>query len=131
VTLAAFTLPVQAPRAAVSVRVLLDCSGSMAGSSIASTRRAVRSLLRALGPQDVVSLTCFGSHWTHLLEPGLSSPTHLGQAREALRQVDADMGSMEMAGALQAVLTAWPGMRGPSPGRLTVLAGPETVDKLR
>lgn len=103
VALASFTLPAQAGSQDLRLRLLLDCSGSMAGSSVASTRRAVRALLRGLTPADEVSMTCFGSRWEHRLAPAACTPEHLDRAREVLRAVDADLGGTEMGEALQAV----------------------------
>lgn len=107
VALASFTVPPQPPLASLSLRLLLDCSGSMAGDSISSTRRAVRSLLRQMGRQDHVSLSRFGDTCEHLAPPSLCDAAHLEHLREKLRHVDADMGGTEISQALQEVFSAW------------------------
>lgn len=107
VALASFALPPQPPLARLSLRLLLDCSGSMAGDSISATRRAVRSLLRQVGKQDRVSLSCFGDTCEHLAPPSLCDNAHLELLREQLRHVDANMGGTEIAHALQEVFKTW------------------------
>ena len=117
VALASFTLPSQPPLARLSLRLLLDCSGSMAGDGISSTRRAVRSLLRQMGKQDLVSLSRFGDTCEHLAPPSLCDDAHLELLREQLRHVDADMGGTEIAQALQEVFSAWKPRARPTPPR--------------
>ena len=88
----------------VSVRLVIDCSGSMAGDSIASARRGALSVVESLGSADEFSITVFGSSFTHLtprLLPG--SVQTLQLARHHLAGLEADMGGTEMEAALQSV----------------------------
>jgi Ca-activated chloride channel family protein len=64
VALAAFELPV-APKGEgggrLALKLLVDCSGSMGGDSIASARRALMGVMEGLSEGDEVSFTRFGS----------------------------------------------------------------------
>jgi len=103
VAVAALQLPPLRQREHIVLKLLVDCSGSMAGDSIASARRALRSLIEALTPQDRVTLTRFGSSVVH--ELGDSQPA--GDVRSRLLgsvdRADADLGGTEMEQALRAV----------------------------
>ncbi len=88
-----------------TVKVLLDCSGSMGGERIENAKRALSQFLRNLSVEDRFSLTCFGSNHQHVTA-GLET---LDKAvREALllrvRDIDADLGGTNMAEALDATL---------------------------
>jgi Ca-activated chloride channel family protein len=47
------------------LKILVDCSGSMAGDSISSARRALHQVLQELGDQDVISYSKFGDKVQH------------------------------------------------------------------
>jgi Ca-activated chloride channel family protein len=88
----------------LALKVLLDCSGSMQGSSIAAARQALLAILERLNGDDRIALTRFGSgveHVTAGLEPA-DRHTLPGLAAR-VRQIDADMGGTEMEAALKAV----------------------------
>ena len=54
--------PVAADEAApLCLKVVIDCSGSMSGSSIAQARKGALAILDQLRPQDYVNFTLFGS----------------------------------------------------------------------
>lgn len=89
----------------LTLKLLLDCSGSMGGESIAAAKRAVLAILDRLTPEDRVSLTRFGSsvhHITEGLEP--ADPATLRPLKTILRQIDADLGGTAMRAALEATL---------------------------
>lgn len=93
------------PDGPFTVKVLLDCSGSMGGERIENAKRALSQFLRNLSVEDRFSLTCFGSNHQHVTA-GLET---LDKAvREALllrvRDIDADLGGTNMAEALDATL---------------------------
>ena len=90
------------PQSAVDLKILVDCSGSMAGASIASARRGLLQVLEELGPQDRFSYSQFGSEIHHIFN-GLrkASGFALLRARARIRRTDADMGGTEMNSALQ------------------------------
>jgi Ca-activated chloride channel homolog len=75
VTLASATLDLdRAEQRPLALKILLDCSGSMGGDSIAAARRALLAILERLTPSDRVSLTRFGSTYQHVTE-GLEPAT--------------------------------------------------------
>ena len=86
---------------AVSVKLLVDCSGSMAGDSIQAARRALNAIVGGLTDTDRFSLSRFGSHVTH-------RSRSLWRATEATRlaanrwvgELEADMGGTNMEAAL-------------------------------
>lgn len=106
VAVAAFCLPplAAADERAVRLKLLVDCSGSMSGDSIASARRALTGVADGLRPGDEVSLTRFGSSAELALPPGSCSlPRTLAALREAILATDATLGGTEMQRALKAV----------------------------
>jgi Ca-activated chloride channel family protein len=89
----------------VALKLVVDCSGSMNGDSIAQARRALLAVLARLGPADAVSLTRFGSRFEHLTQGmvGADAPA-IARLSHAVREIDADLGGTELAGALQAAI---------------------------
>src|SRR5690606_38884135 len=51
----------RASEAPLKLKVLVDCSGSMQGDSIAQARDAVARLVERLAPEDRLSVSAFGS----------------------------------------------------------------------
>jgi Ca-activated chloride channel family protein len=91
-------------RAAVDLKILVDCSGSMGGDSIGSARTALHRVLAELNPEDRLSYSRFGStvaHGFNRLVP--ASPENLRAASVMVGRTDADMGGTEIQAALQAV----------------------------
>jgi Ca-activated chloride channel family protein len=88
----------------VSLRLVIDCSGSMAGDSIIQARQAAIKVIESLKPGDEFDVTLFGSQQRHLF--GRLMPTeglaHITQAIRALIGLEADMGGTEMGQALHA-----------------------------
>lgn len=100
----ALALP-KAEGRSLALKVLLDCSGSMSGSSIEAARRALLAILDQLNPDDRIALTRFGSDVEQVtagLEPADRSTLEPLQMR--VRRIDADLGGTEMAQALRACL---------------------------
>ncbi len=88
----------------LNLKVVIDCSGSMAGVSIQQARRAALAILKQLRPDDRFNFTRFGSHYEHLWpEPLTASRETLAVARAELEQLEADRGGTEMGAALAAV----------------------------
>ena len=87
--------------AALRLKLLVDCSGSMAGDSIVLARAALASLIPHLGARDRVSLSLFGNHTVHPL-PILAScdAAHLRALEDAVSRIAADLGGTELEGAL-------------------------------
>jgi len=89
----------------LALKLLVDCSGSMGGDSIAVARRAMTAILDRLHPGDAVSITRFGSHVQDVTR-GLVPVTTAGVdlLRAAIRDIQADLGGTEIVGAVQHVL---------------------------
>jgi Ca-activated chloride channel family protein len=105
VALASFHLPVPERRdhAARCLKLVVDCSGSMAGDSIAQARAALHEILGHLRPSDYFTLVTFGS--THRLlfpAPVPATDANVQVAAEFLRALDANMGGTETGAALDA-----------------------------
>ena len=85
----------------LALKVLIDCSGSMGGISIAQARKATLEILNALRPTDRFNVTLFGSECKHLF-PRLmpASGKYITEAWNHLEHLDADMGGTEMEAAL-------------------------------
>ena len=92
-------------RKPVNLKVLVDCSGSMAGDSIESARSALLQLLSELGSADRVSLSRFGNTFEHQFR-SLKKVTKATQASGGLwvQKLEADMGGTAMEAALRAVM---------------------------
>lgn len=96
---------------ATALKLLVDCSGSMAGDSMAAARRALHHILMQLGAGDRCALSRFGSdvaHLRHRLSP--CDGAHREAALRWVAALEADMGGTEMAGALAACLALSPGV---------------------
>lgn len=96
-------LPADLDAAPRDLKIVVDCSGSMQGDSIAQARSAVSSILERLRPQDRFTVTLFGS--THrtvfpVMIPG--DDVTIAAAQRLLGDVMADMGGTEMGAALAA-----------------------------
>ena len=107
VALASATLGLDAAESRpLALKILLDCSGSMGGDSIAAAKRALLSILDRLSPQDRISLTRFGSSVEPVTEGLEPADAHsLTPLKSLVRRIEADLGGTEMQGALQAVLS--------------------------
>ena len=89
-----------APRP-VRVKILVDCSGSMAGDSIAASRKALQAVVAGFGADDRFSLSRFGDtveHRNHHLWK-TTEITRLSAARW-IGELDANLGGTEMQAAL-------------------------------
>ena len=85
------------------VKLVVDCSGSMSGDSIAQAKAALHEILALLQPNDYFNLITFGSrHKLLFAEPVTATETNIHQAAQFLNQLDANMGGTEIGSALQA-----------------------------
>ena len=86
---------------ATAVKILVDCSGSMAGNSIEAARRALQAIVRGFEKGDRFSLSRFGSTVEHRSR-GLWSSTLTSRlaAQRWVGNLDADLGGTEMESAL-------------------------------
>jgi Ca-activated chloride channel family protein len=103
VRMAALQPPLAAERDHVAVKLLVDCSGSMGGSSIASAQAALRGVVEALRAGDQVSLSRFGSHVEHVVAPTTYNVARQWPLLTAIAAINADMGGTEMQDALRGV----------------------------
>lgn len=105
VGLASFHLPAGAAATSTAscIKLVVDCSGSMAGDSIAEAKEALRRILVQLQPQDHFNLIVFGTDH-RLLHPQAvpASPEHLSTALAFVEAIDADMGGTQIRDALDA-----------------------------
>ncbi len=89
----------------LSLKILVDCSGSMAGDSIQAARRALHSLVDRLGKQDTFSLSKFGNEVEHRSRAPwpVTEATQLS-AQRWISSLNADMGGTELESALTSTL---------------------------
>lgn len=86
----------------LSLRIVIDCSGSMAGTSIAQARKASLEILNLLRPKDRFNITLFGSSCRHVFRKSvLASTKNITKAWNHLEGLEADMGGTEMGNALK------------------------------
>lgn len=85
----------------ITVKLLVDCSGSMAGDSMVAARRALLAIVAQLGEGDRFSLSRFGNTVAHRTR-GLwvVKPATRRSAQRWIADLDADMGGTEMESAL-------------------------------
>lgn len=90
----------------IALKVVIDCSGSMAGTSIVQARKAALEILNQLRPQDSFNVTFFGNDYSHIF-PRLvmASASNITRAWSRLERLAADMGGTEMETALDAVFS--------------------------
>jgi Ca-activated chloride channel family protein len=105
VVLAGFTPKFCAPSPARSIKIVVDCSGSMGGESILQARQALLRALDRLRPEDHFNIILFGSFCPALFnrqEPAAATP--IEAAITLTRSMDANMGGTEMEQALEKAL---------------------------
>lgn len=91
------------PRESIDLKILVDCSGSMAGDSIDAARRAIARVFAELRPADRFAYSRFGTTTVHTFDAlRRAEPAALRLARAALAQTGADLGGTELQGALEA-----------------------------
>ncbi len=95
----------RAEREPCEVVFLLDCSGSMAGDSIAAAKRALQLCVRALDIGDTFDIVRFGStHEGLWRSPIPFDDASLAKASAWLEATDADLGGTEILAPLQHIL---------------------------
>mgnify|MGYP000258117448 FL=1 len=84
-----------------AVKILVDCSGSMAGGSIQAARRALMAIVKKFNTGDKFSLSKFGSSVEHRSKSlwSTSEQSRLG-AEKWIGELQADMGGTEMLDAI-------------------------------
>lgn len=107
VALASFSpsLPAQDVTPPRSVKIVIDCSGSMAGDSIAQARQAISDILDQLRPEDFFNLIAFGSEFKLFFKSQQqANKKNITSIRRLIRSLEADMGGTEIGAALQAAV---------------------------
>ena len=90
----------------LALNIVIDCSGSMAGTSITQARKAVLEILNQLRTHDYFSVTLFGNGFKHLFPKMVpANSKNISDAWTSLDKLDADMGGTEMEKALDAVFS--------------------------
>ncbi len=90
----------QQPRA-LNLAIVVDCSGSMQGDSMAQAKQALEGILDGLQSHDRVTLIAFGNTTKVFSDRPLAcNETNLAKAREFAKSLDADMGGTEIGTAL-------------------------------
>lgn len=96
-------------RLPVTMKVLVDCSGSMAGDSLQAARSALHGILSSLQPQDRFSLSRFGSTVEHRSKAlWRAAPPALASAQRWAQQLEANLGGTAINDAILSTL-ALPG----------------------
>ena len=85
----------------LSLKILVDCSGSMAGDSIEQARRALHEVGQWLEPSDRIAYFRFGNQCVPMI-PELESctPELVARYAKAIEQTEADLGGTELHAAL-------------------------------
>jgi len=84
-----------------SIKILVDCSGSMAGDSINLAVQAISDFLGYLRPSDSFNVFAFGSTCRSFFEKQVPATIdNLTFIRRQLRSIEANMGGTEMKEAL-------------------------------
>jgi len=105
VVLASFhpVFPEDVPESPRCVKLVVDCSGSMGGDSIAQAKAALREIVSLLKPSDFFNLITFGSTFNLLFaKPVIASEDNIRTAARFVEQIDASMGGTEIGAALNA-----------------------------
>ncbi len=85
-----------------SIKIVVDCSGSMSGDSIAQAREALLRILDELRPQDWFNIVAFGSSATPLFDAQTKADSKaVAHARGFLKNMDANMGGTEIGQAIE------------------------------
>jgi len=103
VAAAAFQLPAGSPRPRIALKLLVDCSGSMAGDSIDSAGKALLAICGQLRSGDSVSLSRFGSTCDCIVPPSRVGADIGVRLQARLADLRADMGGTDIQAALSAV----------------------------
>jgi Ca-activated chloride channel family protein len=129
VAVAAFELPARPDSNAsdeqgLRLKLLVDCSGSMAGDSMASAKRALMGVLKGLNSLDEASYSRFGNMLQVDVRPVRCDRRGVEALSRAISGTDANLGGTEMEAALLGTLSlASLGRTGPSSDLLLITDG--------
>jgi Ca-activated chloride channel homolog len=84
-----------------AIKIVVDCSGSMAGDSIAQAKIAIARILEGIRDDDLFGIVAFGSEPKSIFDELVPmNSSNLQQAAEHVARLDADMGGTEIGTAL-------------------------------
>jgi RNA polymerase sigma-54 factor len=99
--IASFCPEVVGTPASTEIKILVDCSGSMAGDSIESAKKALHQVLAVLAPEDRFSLSRFGTGVEHTFpRPRKATAAAIKRASEIIAEMDGNLGGTEIEAAL-------------------------------
>jgi Ca-activated chloride channel family protein len=85
-----------------SIKLLVDCSGSMAGDSIAQARIALMNIVDSLDAQDTFVIIRFGDGVVgEIAKPLTATKANILKARNIIAKIEADLGGTEIFRALE------------------------------
>lgn len=88
---------------------VLDCSGSMGGSSIVQARKALEILLKALPPDAFFNIYCFGNTYEKKFPQSVPySEVNLKAALSYIADINADLGGTEVVKPLKDIYQSSP-----------------------
>ena len=106
--IASFSPKAEVANKPIALSILVDCSGSMSGSSIELTKKALRRFAQSLKRKDTVTYTRFGSDVRHdIQEPMACTVRNIRDVYlPCVAETEADMGGTELVEALEAVINS-------------------------
>ncbi len=107
VALASFVpkLPLPSEIPPRSIKLVVDCSGSMNGDSIAQARQAISDILSQLRPEDFFNILLFGTTYRTFFDHQVQANSeNITRVKRLLRSLEADMGGTDIHQALQAAV---------------------------
>jgi len=88
---------------------MIDCSGSMSGSSIEEVKTALEQCLKTMKNGDIFNFIRFGSHYElYSDEPVLYTQENVSKALEYVKSIDADLGGTEISEPIKFVMSQKP-----------------------
>lgn len=113
--------PASAAQRPLNLKILIDCSGSMAGDSMSQARSALSALIDTLTPDDAVSFSKFGNQTANILGTlTLCTQAYIDELKDEVHRLDANMGGTKMNLAVNRVMTIKDG-RGALPDSAAIL----------
>ncbi|WP_351010376.1 VIT domain-containing protein [Shewanella sp. S1-58-MNA-CIBAN-0166] len=89
------------------IKMVVDCSGSMAGDSINQASIALQAIVEQLEDDDWFNIILFGSHHKLTFNKSVqATPKNLQRVENTLQNLRADLGGTEMDSALQAAYSS-------------------------
>jgi|GEM_PF-2428819 len=88
----------------VRLKILVDCSGSMAGDSMAAAKKALHHIMSQLSQDDSFSYSKFGNNTVHLFSNlKEASSFYKIAAGVCIKHTEADMGGTDIEDALESI----------------------------